>query len=82
MVTLKDPDTIEKEMLPLTMAEINYLCIDKCTMTTKSEEYINTKTFNQNYKVKSNLSAGCFNLCMEVMEHREKIGDYYGWKHI
>jgi hypothetical protein len=19
---------------------------------------------------------------MEVMEHREKIGDYYGWKHI
>jgi hypothetical protein len=52
MVTLKDPKTIEKVMLPLTMAEINYLCINKCTMTTKSEEYINTKTFNQNYKVK------------------------------
>lgn len=52
MNTLKDPSLIEKEMLPLTMAEINYLCIDKCTMTTKSEEYINTKTFNQNYKVK------------------------------
>ena len=52
MNTLSQPSLIESEMLPLTMAEINYLCIDKCTMTTKSEEYINTKTFNQNYKVK------------------------------
>ena len=51
MVTLRDPKKIEKEMYALTMAEINYLCIDKCTMTKKSEEYINTKTFNQNYKV-------------------------------
>ena len=48
MVTLRDPKKIEKEMYALTMAEINYLCIYKCTTTKNNDEYI----FNHNYTIK------------------------------
>lgn len=35
---LKDKTKVEKELYPLTMAEINYLCIDKCTVVSKKNE--------------------------------------------
>ena len=54
MITLQNQNqkSLQNEMLPLTMAEINYLCIDKCTLITTTKEFINKKTFDENYKVK------------------------------